>query len=123
MISGVGHTGSCLEVNVRRALSDAKFNVDTLRTSIAGNVHRLGAQESTPAMISLGTVHESWRSTLKNIIEGGPLKGYGDASSIPRGMMYLVNQGKALNDKKTIEENSIEAGTTIATSLENKWEG
>ena len=38
-------------------------------------------------------------------------------TSIPRGMMYLVSQGKVLNDKKTIEESNIEASTTIEMSL------
>ena len=38
-------------------------------------------------------------------------------TSIPRGMMYLASQGKVLNDKTTIEENNIEAGTTIEMSL------
>ena len=28
-------------------------------------------------------------------------------TSIPRGMTYLVHQGKMLNDKKTLEENNI----------------
>ena len=37
-------------------------------------------------------------------------------TSIPRGMMYLVNQGKVLNDRK-IKENNNEAGTTIEMSL------
>ena len=32
-------------------------------------------------------------------------------------MMYLVSQGKVLNDKKTIEGSNIEAGTTIEMSL------
>ena len=31
--------------------------------------------------------------------------------------MYFVNQGKVLNDRKTIEENSVETGTTIEMSL------
>ena len=31
--------------------------------------------------------------------------------------MYLVSQGKVLNDKKTLEENNIEAGTTIEMSM------
>ena len=33
-------------------------------------------------------------------------------TSIPRDMMYLVSQGKVLNDKVTMEENSIEAEAT-----------
>ena len=31
--------------------------------------------------------------------------------------MYLANQGKVLNNKKTIEESNIEAGATIEKSL------
>ena len=38
-------------------------------------------------------------------------------TSIPRDQLYLVNQGKVLNDKKTIEESNIEAGATIEMSL------
>ena len=38
-------------------------------------------------------------------------------TSISRGAMHLASQGKVLNDKKTIEENSVEAGTTIEMSL------
>ena len=45
-----------------------KFIGDTLRTSIghAGNVHRLGAQESTPTIISLeeSTSKTSWKVDL-----------------------------------------------------------
>ena len=36
---------------------------------------------------------------------------------IPRDQLYLVNQGKVLNDKKTMEESSFEAGATIEMSL------
>ena len=32
-------------------------------------------------------------------------------------MMYFASQGKVSNDKTTIEENNIEAGTTIEMSL------
>ena len=32
-------------------------------------------------------------------------------------MMYLVNQGKVLNEKKTIEEHNIRNGTTVVMSL------
>ena len=32
-------------------------------------------------------------------------------------MMYLVNQGKVLNEKKTIEENNIGIDTTVVMSL------
>ena len=38
-------------------------------------------------------------------------------TSIPRDQIYLVNQGKVLKDKKTIEESIIEAGATIEMSL------
>ena len=38
-------------------------------------------------------------------------------SSIPRGMTYLLHQGKMMNEKKTIEENNIGAETTIEMSL------
>ena len=38
-------------------------------------------------------------------------------SSIPRGMTYLVHQGKVMNEKKTIEENNIGAETRIEMSL------
>ena len=34
-------------------------------------------------------------------------------------MMYPASQGKVLNDKKTIKENNIEAGTTIQMSEED----
>ena len=36
---------------------------------------------------------------------------------IPRDVMYFANQWKMLNDKQTIEENNIEAETTIEMSL------
>ena len=36
---------------------------------------------------------------------------------IPRDQLYLVNQGKVLKDKNTIEESNIEAGATIEMSL------
>ena len=38
-------------------------------------------------------------------------------SWIPRGMTYLVHHGTVMNEKKTIEENNIGAGTTIEMSL------
>ena len=38
-------------------------------------------------------------------------------AAIPRDMMYLVNQGKVLNEKKTIEENNIGNDTTVVMSL------
>ena len=38
-------------------------------------------------------------------------------SSIPRGMTYLVHQGKVMNEKKTKRENNIGAETTIEMSL------
>ena len=38
-------------------------------------------------------------------------------AAIPRDMMYLVNQGKVLNEKKTIEENNIGIDTTVVVSL------
>ena len=38
-------------------------------------------------------------------------------TSTPPGMMYFVNQGKVLNDKRTIEANNTEAGTTIEMPL------
>ena len=38
-------------------------------------------------------------------------------AGIPRGITYLTHQGKMLNNKKTIEENSIGAETTIEMSL------
>ena len=38
-------------------------------------------------------------------------------SSIPRGMTYLVHQGKVRNEKETIRENNIGAETTIEMSL------
>ena len=38
-------------------------------------------------------------------------------TSIPQGMLYLVHLGKVLNDKKTREENNIEAEATIEMSL------
>ena len=38
-------------------------------------------------------------------------------STIPRGMTYLAHQGKATNEKKTIEENNIGTETTIEMSL------
>ena len=36
---------------------------------------------------------------------------------IPRDQLYLANQGKMLNDKKTMEESNIETGATIEMSL------
>jgi len=56
---------------------------DTLRASIghAGNDHRLGAQEAPPAIISLGT-GLSLEEHLKNVVAGGSLEGYGDASTV-----------------------------------------
>ena len=38
-------------------------------------------------------------------------------SAIPRGMTYLVHNGKVLNEKRTIEENNIGTETTIEMSL------
>ena len=38
-------------------------------------------------------------------------------TSIPRSITYLANQGKMLNDKKTIKENNIEAKATIEMFL------
>ena len=38
-------------------------------------------------------------------------------AAIPRDMMYLVNQGKVLNEKKTSEENNILIDTTVVMSL------
>ena len=38
-------------------------------------------------------------------------------SLIPRDMTYLVHQGKVMIEKKTIEENNIEAETTLEMSL------
>ena len=38
-------------------------------------------------------------------------------SSIPRGMMYLVHQGKVMNEKKTMEANNIGTETTIDMSV------
>ena len=38
-------------------------------------------------------------------------------AAIPREMMYLVNQGKVLNEKETIEENNIGIDTTVVMSL------
>ena len=38
-------------------------------------------------------------------------------TSIPRGMTYLVPQGRVLNDKKTTEENTIGTETTIEMSV------
>ena len=38
-------------------------------------------------------------------------------SSIPRGMTYLVHQGKVMHEKKTKEENNIGAETMIEMSL------
>ena len=38
-------------------------------------------------------------------------------SSIPGGRMYLVHQGKVMNEKKAIEENNIGAETKIEMSL------
>ena len=38
-------------------------------------------------------------------------------SSIPRGMTYLVHQGKVMNEKKTIGEHNVGAETTIEMSL------
>ena len=38
-------------------------------------------------------------------------------SSIPRDMTYLVHKGKAMSEKKTIKENSIEAEASIEMSL------
>ena len=39
-------------------------------------------------------------------------------TSIPRDHRYFVNQGKVLNDKKTIEESNFEAVATIEMSWE-----
>ena len=36
---------------------------------------------------------------------------------IPKDLQYLVNQGKAMNEKKTFEESNIEAETTIEMTL------
>ena len=38
-------------------------------------------------------------------------------SAIPRGVTYLVHHGKVLDEKKTKEENNIEAESTIEMSL------
>ena len=38
-------------------------------------------------------------------------------AAIPRDMTYLLNQGKVLNEKKTIEENNIGIDTTVVMSL------
>ena len=38
-------------------------------------------------------------------------------TAIPRGIIYLTHQGKVLIDNKTMEENNIEAETTIVMSL------
>ena len=38
-------------------------------------------------------------------------------AAIPRDMMYLVNQGKVLKEKKTIEENDIGMDTTVVMSF------
>ena len=38
-------------------------------------------------------------------------------TSIPRGMTYLVHQGKVMSEKKTMEENNIGTETTIEMSL------
>ena len=64
---------------------------DTLRASIghAGNDHRLGAQEAPPAIISLGT-GLSLEEHLKKVIAGGPLEGYGDASTVLGGICNAV---------------------------------
>ena len=68
-----------------------KVHGDTLRASIghAGNDHRLGAQEAPPAIISLGT-GLSLEEHLKNVIEGGPLEGYGDACTVLGGICNAV---------------------------------
>ena len=36
---------------------------------------------------------------------------------IPRDQLYLANQGKVLNDKKTVAESNIPAGATSEMSL------
>ena len=36
---------------------------------------------------------------------------------IPRDQLHLANQGKVLNDKKTVEESNIEAGAMVGMSL------
>ena len=38
-------------------------------------------------------------------------------TAILRGLTYLIHQGKMLNNKKTVEENNIEAESTIDMSL------
>ena len=38
-------------------------------------------------------------------------------SAIPRGMTYLVHNGKVLHERRTIEENNIGTETTIEMSL------
>jgi len=60
----------------------AKNYGDCLRASIghAGNDHRLGAQEAPPAIISLGT-GAMMEEHLNKVMDGGPLEGYGDAST------------------------------------------
>eukprot|EP00930_Biecheleria_cincta_P082842 TRINITY_DN72493_c0_g1_i1.p2 TRINITY_DN72493_c0_g1~~TRINITY_DN72493_c0_g1_i1.p2 ORF type:complete len:341 (+),score=101.59 TRINITY_DN72493_c0_g1_i1:1232-2254(+) len=55
---------------------------DVLRAAIghSGNDHRLGAQEAPPAIMSLGT-GKMMEEHINKIIAGGPLEGYGDAST------------------------------------------
>ena len=38
-------------------------------------------------------------------------------AAIPRDMMYLVNQGRVLNEKKTIGENNIRIDSAVVLSL------
>ena len=64
-----------------------KFIGDTLRTNIghAGNVHRLGAQESTPAIISLGT-----GMNLEKHLKKKRPEGHEDACAVPGGIWNAV---------------------------------
>ena len=43
-------------------------------------------------------------------------------SLIPRDMTYLVHHGKVMNEKKTVEENNIEAEATLEMSLLGRME-
>ena len=61
------------------------------------------------------TVNCDRRQNAKRIMEILERK-----TSIPRDQLYLVNQGKVLIEKKTIEESNIEAGATIEMSLRIK---
>ena len=52
------------------------------------------------------------RQTIARILDDVERK-----TTIQQHVFYLANQGKALSDKKTIEESNIEAGTTIEMSM------